>query len=129
MLEALRERGIPLHAGAVVVGTWEQHTPAVLDVIRTCGIDAQVAFNRAAVMLLPSGLNKATGVRHALAVLGRSERNMIAFGDAENDQPLLAAAELAVTARGAVSAVAAGSDERLSHPARRRGRSNYSSSR
>ena len=67
-------------------------------------------------MLLPTGVDKAAGVRRALEELGRSERNLIAFGDAENDLPLLALAEVGVAARGAVPSVAAAADERLSHP-------------
>ena len=41
---------------------------------------------------------------------------MVAFGDAENDQPLFAVAGLAVAARGAVPSLAAVADECLSHP-------------
>ena len=73
-------------------------------------------FNRAAVMLLPSGINKAVGTQRALDELGRSPRNLIAFGDAENDLPLFALAELAVAARGSVPAVAAAADDRLRQP-------------
>jgi hydroxymethylpyrimidine pyrophosphatase-like HAD family hydrolase len=116
VLGALRDAGVPFRAGTIVVATTEDHAAAVRGVIRSCGIDAQLVFNRSALMLLPSGLNKAVGVRHALAALGRSERNMVAFGDAENDHPLLAAAELAVAARGAVPAIAAIADECLSAP-------------
>jgi len=115
-LGELRARGVPLQAGAVVVGTWDHHTGDVLDLIRRMGIDAQLIFNRAAMMLLPSGINKAVGVRRALEELGRSERNMIAFGDAENDHPLFAVAEIAVAARGSVPAVATAADERLTQP-------------
>ncbi len=112
-LAQLRAHGVPFHAGAVVVGTWEQHTASVLELIRREGIDGQLTFNRDALMVLPSGINKATGVHRALTELGMSEHNMVAFGDAENDLPLLAAAELGVAARGSVDAVAALADERL----------------
>jgi hypothetical protein len=67
-------------------------------------------------MLLPSGINKAVGTQRALDELGRSPRNLIAFGDAENDLPLFALAELAVAARGSVPAVAAVADDRLRLP-------------
>ncbi len=115
-LGRLREAGIVFHAGAVVVGTWEQHAAQALALVREMGVDLQLVFNRAAVMLLPSGVNKAVGVQRALDELGRSPRNMIAFGDAENDLPLFALAEIGVAARGAVPAVAAAADERLSQP-------------
>jgi hypothetical protein len=67
-------------------------------------------------MVLPSGVNKATGVRRALEELGRSEKNLVAFGDAENDLALFAIAEVAVAARESVPAIAAQADERLSVP-------------
>ncbi|MEW6270986.1 MAG: HAD hydrolase family protein [Thermodesulfobacteriota bacterium] len=115
-LGRLREAGIPFHAGAVVVGTWEGHAGQALTLIRESGLDLQLVFNRSALMLLPSGIDKAVGVRRALEELKRSERNMIVFGDAENDLPLFGVAEVAVAARGSLPAVAARADEQLSRP-------------
>jgi len=116
LLGELRSRGVPFNAGAVVVGTWDRHAAVVLELVRHHALDAQLIFNRAAMMLLPSGINKAVGVRRALEELGRSEHNLIAFGDAENDLPMFALAEIAVAACGAVPAVAAQADVQLSHP-------------
>ncbi len=115
-LGALRARGVPFQAGAVIVGTWDRHVIEVMELIRRFGIDAQLIFNRGAMMVLPSGINKAVGVRRALEELGRSPRNLIAFGDAENDLPLFAIAGVAVAARSAVPAVAAQADDRVSQP-------------
>lgn len=115
-LGRLRTAGIAFQAGRVVIGTWEQHAPHVLALVRESGVDLQLVFNRAAVMLLPSGINKAVGVQRALDELRRSARNMIAFGDAENDLPLFTHAEIGVAARGSVPAVAACADDRLTHP-------------
>jgi hydroxymethylpyrimidine pyrophosphatase-like HAD family hydrolase len=115
-LGELRAQGVPFHTGAVIVGTWEQHTSKVLELIRRFGIDGQLVFNRAALMVLPSGINKAVGVRCALDELGRSERNLVAFGDAENDIPMLDGAEIGVAARGSVPTVLSLADERLTQP-------------
>ncbi len=115
-LGALRAEGIPFHTGSVIVGTGEQHAKPLLDLIRRIGIDGQLIFNRAALMVLPSGINKATGIRCALAALGRSERNMVAFGDAENDIPMLMSAEVGVAARGSIPSVMASADDRISQP-------------
>jgi hypothetical protein len=115
-LGELRAQGVPFHTGAVIVGTWEQHAGQLLELIRRFGIDAQLIFNRASLMLLPSGINKAVGLRRALDELRRSERNLIAFGDAENDIPMLSGAEVAVAARGSVPAIAALADDRISQP-------------
>ena len=46
-------------------------------------------FNKGAVMVLPSGVNKATGLAAALAELGLSPHNVVGVGDAENDHALL----------------------------------------
>lgn len=115
-LGRLRAAGVPFHAGAVVIGTWESHVPDLIRLVRDAGVDLQLIFNRGAVMLLPSGVNKAVGTQRALEELGRSPRNLVAFGDAENDLPLFALAELAVAARGSVPAVAAMADDRLREP-------------
>lgn len=115
-LGALQASGIPFHVGAVIVGTWEQHAATVLSLARKFAIDFQLIFNRGAMMLLPSSVNKATGVLRALEELGRSERNTIVFGDAENDLPMFAMAGVAVAPRGAVATVAAKADAQLSRP-------------
>ena len=115
-LGELRAQGVPFHTGAVIVGTWEQHAYKLLELIRRFGLDGQLIFNRAALMVLPSGINKAVGIRRALEELGRSERNLIAFGDAENDIPMLTEAEMGVAARGSVPAVLSLADDRISQP-------------
>ena len=112
-LGELRASGVPFHTGAVVVGTWEQHTHQSLELIRRHGFDGQLVYNRGALMILPSGINKAVGIRRALEELGRSERNLIAFGDAENDIPMLSVAEVGVAARDSVPAVLALTDDRV----------------
>ena len=47
-------------------------------------------------IVLPVGINKATGVAAALKELGLSPRQAVAVGDAENDGPLLELCGLAV---------------------------------
>jgi hydroxymethylpyrimidine pyrophosphatase-like HAD family hydrolase len=115
-LAELRTLRIPYHAGAVIVGTSDRHANEVLGLIRRFAMASQLVFNREAMMVLPSAVDKAAGVQRALEELRRSERSMIAFGDAENDRPMMQMAEVAVAARGAVPAIAAAADDRLSHP-------------
>ncbi|MBU6283171.1 HAD hydrolase family protein [bacterium] len=115
-LDRIRAAGMPFHVGSVLVGTWQEWASEALDLVRESGLDLQLVFNRGAVMILPSGVTKETGVRRALVELGRSARNAIAFGDAENDLPLLRAVELGVAARGSVASVLGAADERLAHP-------------
>jgi hydroxymethylpyrimidine pyrophosphatase-like HAD family hydrolase len=88
-IEALNRHGIHPDVGDVIVSTWHPHETAVLEVIRDLGLDLQVIFNKGAVMVLPSGINKRSGLKAALTTLGLSEHNTIGVGDAENDHPFL----------------------------------------
>jgi HAD superfamily hydrolase (TIGR01484 family) len=99
----LRRRGVaPLSEGRVIVATWEPHEAVVLDVIRELGLELQVIFNKGAVMVLPSGVNKATGLEAALTELGLSRHNAVGVGDAENDHAFLARCECAVAVANAL---------------------------
>ncbi len=42
---------------------WEPYEKVALEVIRDLGLELQVIFNKGAVMILPSGVNKATGLK------------------------------------------------------------------
>jgi hydroxymethylpyrimidine pyrophosphatase-like HAD family hydrolase len=91
--EFIRElsfRGVsPIEVGDVIVATWEPHESTVLQVIRDMGLELQIIFNKGAVMILPTGCNKATGLRAALTRLGLSHHNTVGIGDAENDEAFL----------------------------------------
>lgn len=101
--EALQKRGVPdIARGHVIVATWQPHETTVLDVIRELGLEMQVIFNKGAVMILPSGVNKGTGLRAALEVLRLSPHNVVGVGDAENDHALLSACECGVAVANAL---------------------------
>jgi hydroxymethylpyrimidine pyrophosphatase-like HAD family hydrolase/energy-coupling factor transporter ATP-binding protein EcfA2 len=102
-VEALRDRGVtPLSVGHVIVATWEPNQSVVLEVIRDLGLELQVIFNKGAVMVLPAGTNKATGLEQALASLHVSPHNAVGIGDAENDHAFLNLCETAVAVPNAV---------------------------
>jgi hydroxymethylpyrimidine pyrophosphatase-like HAD family hydrolase len=106
LVAMLRERGVaPLSVGQVIVATWEPHQDVVLDAIRACGLELQVVFNKGAVMVLPSGVNKATGLAAALADMKRSPHNAVGIGDAENDHAFLHACECSVAVANALPAL------------------------
>ena len=103
---ALQERNVvPLGVGRVIVATWEPQETAVLDTIRQLGLELQVIFNKGAVMVLPSGVNKATGLDAALAELCLSRHNTVGVGDAENDHAFLTRCECAVAVANALPAL------------------------
>jgi hypothetical protein len=102
----LRARGVsPVSVGRVIVATWHPHEETALDAIRSCGLELQVVFNKGAVMVLPSGTNKATGLAAALGEMKLSARNAVGIGDAENDHAFLAACECSVAVAKALPAV------------------------
>ncbi|MBW4697601.1 MAG: HAD-IIB family hydrolase [Aphanocapsa lilacina HA4352-LM1] len=102
-VERLRERGVsPLSLGRVIVATWEPNETAVLEAIRDLGLELQVIFNKGAVMVLPPGVNKASGLAVALEELGLSAHNVVGVGDAENDHAFLRACECAVAVANAL---------------------------
>jgi phosphoglycolate phosphatase (TIGR01487 family) len=85
----LKARGVPVAVGRVIVATVEPHEVAVLQTIKALGLELEVIFNKGAVMVLQTGVNKATGLRSGLARMGLSTREVIAVGDAENDHAFL----------------------------------------
>jgi len=89
-LMALRERGVsPINMGRVIIASAESESAKILSAIHSLGLDLQVIFNKGSVMVMPSGVNKATGLAVALEHLGMSSEQVVGVGDAENDHPLL----------------------------------------
>ncbi len=102
----LREMGVsPLSVGTSIVATWEPNETVVLAAIRDLGLDLQITFNKGAVMVLPGGVNKASGLAAALARLELSALNCVGVGDAENDLPFLEACGLGVAVANALPSV------------------------
>src|SRR4029434_4408045 len=58
-IEDLHRRGVaPISVGACVIATWEPHEMDVMQAIKDAHLELQVIFNKGAVMILPSGVNK-----------------------------------------------------------------------
>jgi len=106
LIAALRARKVaPLAIGRTIVATWEPHDVAVLRTIRELGLELQVIFNKGAVMVLPPGVNKASGLSAALGAMGLSPHNAVGVGDAENDHAFLALCECAVAVGNALASL------------------------
>jgi len=89
-VESLRRKGANrLECGRCIVAMWKPHEHIALEVIREMSLELQIIFNKDAVMVLPSGVNKAFGLQRALKELGLSAWNTVAVGDAENDEAML----------------------------------------
>ena len=105
-LRRLRElTGNSIGVGKVIVDTRVPHHTAVLQAIQEMGLELQIVFNRDAVMVLPAGVNKASGMDHALRKLGFSPHEAIGMGDAQNDHSFLERCECAVAVANALPAI------------------------
>jgi len=105
-VQALVDRHVgPVSVGRVVVATWEPHHATVLQTILDLGLELQVIFNKGAVMVLPAGVNKATGLFAALRKMSLSIHNVVGIGDAENDHAFLRLCEVSVAVANALPAV------------------------
>ncbi|WP_035349620.1 HAD hydrolase family protein [Edaphobacter aggregans] len=104
--ETLRARGVDnIGLGRSVVATWRPHECVVLEALRDMGLDRQIIFNKNAVMVLPTGVNKASGLAVALGEMKLSHHNVVAVGDAENDLPMLMECECGVAVANALESV------------------------
>lgn len=108
--EAIRARGIPVTRGLVLVATDARWGDAVNEEIARLGLEVQIIRNRGALMVLPTGVTKGTGVSRVLEELGLSRHSAVGIGDAENDHSLLAACEVGVAVANAIPSLEARAD-------------------
>ncbi len=113
-VEGLKQRGVsPLSVGRSIVATWHPNETKVLDLIQELGLELQIIFNKGAVMVLPSGVNKAAGLAAALNELELSPHNVVGVGDAENDHAFLRFCGCAAAVSNALPMVKATADIQL----------------
>jgi HAD superfamily hydrolase (TIGR01484 family) len=105
-VDNLREQGVQgISAGEVIVATWHPYETQVMEAIRDSGLELQIVFNKEAVMVLPTGVNKMTGLYAALEELNLSPHNLVGVGDAENDHAFLESCERSVAVANAIPAL------------------------
>lgn len=108
--EALAGAGVDFHRGEVLLAAAAADEAAIIGQVRALQLGCQTIANRGALMVLPSGVSKGTGLYHALGHLGLSFHNTAAIGDAENDLVLLETSELGVAVADAVPPLRAAAD-------------------
>jgi phosphoglycolate phosphatase-like HAD superfamily hydrolase len=91
LLAELDHRGIFYQAGRVIVATSRADEGGVREGLAATGVSRDLVYNRNALMLLPHGVTKGTGVRHVIRELALSPHDVLALGDAENDLELFEA--------------------------------------
>jgi hydroxymethylpyrimidine pyrophosphatase-like HAD family hydrolase len=105
-MDRIKSLGVnPIEVGEVVVATWLPNQVAVLQAIQETGLELHIVFNKSAVMILPAGVNKATGLSYALRKLGLSFHEVVGVGDAENDQSFLQRCECSVAVANAAPSI------------------------
>jgi hydroxymethylpyrimidine pyrophosphatase-like HAD family hydrolase len=111
-----REHVTPLSVGQVIVATRAPHETRVVEAIRALGLDLVVIRNKGAVMVLPRGIHKGSGLLEALGDLKVAPQHAIGVGDAENDFHLLEACGYGVAVANALPALAERADTVTSSP-------------
>lgn len=116
-LEAnLASQGVPVRRGSAILALDAAYDDAVRRACVSLGLDHQLIHNRSAMMVLPAGTSKGTGLRDALFRLGISRHSTIGIGDAENDLALLEASEIGVAVANAVPSLKEHADVVLDIP-------------
>jgi hydroxymethylpyrimidine pyrophosphatase-like HAD family hydrolase len=103
--DALAEQGVPYRRGEVLLAIDGEHVTTVVEAIGTLGLDCQIVHNRDALMVLPAGVTKGTGLVAVLTEMNLSLHNTVAVGDAENDLSLFGMSEIGAAVANAVPSV------------------------
>ena len=115
LVSRLRDHGVaPLSIGRSVIATWHPFENTVSNSIRELGLELQMTFNKDAIMVLPSCVNKASGLSAALRRLGICELNVVGVGDAENDHSFLSICGCAAAVSNAIESIKSSADLCLS---------------
>lgn len=113
LLQELRRQHIsPLSAGSSIISTTTDNTDAVQAALRKLKLhlDYELVSNDDSLLILPPGVDKASGISEALRELGVSRHNLVAIGNAENDLPLFAFAEHAAAVNNSAEPVRQAAD-------------------
>ena len=106
----LSRRQIPFSSGNIIVSTEETYAHQVLSVIRDLGLELEIIFNKDSAMVLPTGVNKATGLRAGVSRVGLEMSQVVGVGDAENDHAFLEACGLSVAVANALDSIKSNAD-------------------
>ncbi|HYY14954.1 MAG TPA: HAD-IIB family hydrolase, partial [Chthoniobacterales bacterium] len=106
LVRVLRSANVrPLSVGEAIIATVEPNEVIVLEEIKRLGLELQVIFNKGAVMVLPTGVNKATGLALVLKEIDLSAKAIVGIGDAENDHAFLEMCAIGVAVANALPTV------------------------
>jgi len=104
-IETLRSRGVEFEAGEAIVATWKPYEDTVRQTIAEMGLSLEIILNKRAVMVLPAGADKGSGLHAAIAHLNLQPETVVGVGDAENDIHLFEVCGCGVAVANALPAV------------------------
>lgn len=108
LVELLRGQAqAPVEVGRSIVAGWEPDQAVFLEAVRQLGLELNIIFNKGALMLLPTGVNKASGLRAAARELNLRTSAFVGIGDAENDHSFLSTCGCACAVSNAVDSLKA----------------------
>ena len=110
LLDWLTRRNVPLSVGHSIVATVQPYEDHVREALQTLSLPWEVILNKNAVMVLPIGTSKRSGLERALQTLGESLEQTIGVGDAENDRAFLDICGLSAAVANALDDVKATAD-------------------
>ena len=95
-----------LATGRVIVATWQPYDAIARTLMRERGLQQwQIIMNKRAVMILPQGVDKVTGLQAALKQLDLPVEAVVGVGDAENDLTFLQMCGLSAAVENALAEV------------------------
>jgi HAD-superfamily hydrolase, subfamily IIB len=71
--------------GRVIIATWEAYLEITQKTIQELGVNLKIIANKGSVMLLPEGINKASGLKALCEFINLSPDKIVGVGDGEND--------------------------------------------
>jgi hydroxymethylpyrimidine pyrophosphatase-like HAD family hydrolase len=107
LLERLQASRVPITVGHSIVATVTTYEEQVRRALHDLSLDWHVILNKDAVMVLPCGVSKATGLVAALRELDIRPEDTVGVGDAENDLDFLTVCGLSVAVGNALDEVKA----------------------
>jgi len=86
LVEQLQFRRVePLWIGEIILATRTENAHQILEAVRDLELEVGIVTNNNTIMVLPAGINKATGLAAALDELRIPAGQVVSIGDGEND--------------------------------------------
>jgi hypothetical protein len=108
--EALQARGVSHSVGRVMLASKRIYAEGVQAALAECRAPQRMILNKNDLMLLPTGIDKGSGMRAGLEQLWLAPEDAIGVGDGENDLELFAGVGLRVAVANAADALKQAAD-------------------